>query len=208
MYRKQGYDVVHFSAPDKKYSAPGYTGPSYLEDIVSLLVSLSGKKIVYDRSWMGESAVWPFVYGRNALLTSEDIEYIREIEDQNQPTRILLHDPDTRAHWQRCVDNKEPLDPIQFKTASSLFYTMAEQYGFALKTKHDFNDTGSQPDQSNTTEQLMGPNLHTGVITEMSTSKPKDLEHIAEAGRAVNLTPEQKRLAELMLLTMFYLNQL
>ena len=28
-YRQQGYEVVHMSAPDKKYSQSGYTGPSY-----------------------------------------------------------------------------------------------------------------------------------------------------------------------------------
>ncbi len=137
LYRSQGFDVIHFSAPAKKYTTPGYTGPSYLEDILSMLVSLTGKDVVFDRSWMGEQ-VWPFVYGRNALLSTEDLEVIREIEDQNQTVRILMHDPDARAHWQRCVENKEPLDGVQFKTARDLFYKMAEMYGFTLKTKDDF----------------------------------------------------------------------
>ena len=199
LYRAQGYDVIHFSAPAKKYTTPGYTGPSYVEDILSMLVSLSGKDVVFDRSWYGEASVWPFVYGRNALLNLEDIEMIREIEDQNQPSRILLHDPDMRAHWQRCLDNKEPLDGVQFKTARELFYKMAEQHGFTLKTKHDFNAPTSTPEQFNTsTQQLVGSNTNVGVAPEMPISKPKDsqLPQIESDLHTIDLTPEQKRLAE------------
>lgn len=198
LYRSQGYDVIHFSAPAKKYTTPGYTGPSYVEDILAMLVSLSGKDVVFDRSWYGET-VWPFVYGRNALLTLEDIEMIREIEDQNQPSRILLHDPDMRAHWQRCLDNKEPLDGVQFKTARELFYKMAEQHGFTLKTKDDFVHIkdGQTIDKPRLEQTVLPP---TGDQSDIPATKLKsnsqDSDRLERGRDMDSLTPEQKRLAE------------
>jgi len=205
LYRSQGFDVIHFSAPAKKYTTPGYTGPSYLEDILSMLVSLTGKDVVFDRSWMGEQ-VWPFVYGRNALLSTEDLDVIREIEDQNQTVRILMHDPDARAHWQRCVENKEPLDGVQFKTARDLFYKMAETYGFTLKTKHDVHSAG---ETDNMPQRELGVSQPAGVSNDVrealsaSNQIHNNIERTentkVDKGIASNfplLTPEQKRLAE------------
>jgi len=136
LYANQGYEVVHFSAPDKKYYTSGYAGPSYVEDIIELLVSKSGRDVVFDRSHYGEK-IWPLIYGRNALLNEEDFEIIQEIEDQNAVTRILMHDPNEVAHWQRCLDNKEPLTLNQFKQARQLYYSMADKYGFLQMTKQD-----------------------------------------------------------------------
>lgn len=199
LYRDKGYDVVHFSAPAKKYTAQGYAGPSYLEDVLTLLVSLSGKDVVFDRSWYGESSVWPQVYGRNPLLSAEDIEMIREIEDQNQPTRILMHDPDMRAHWQRCLDNKEPLDGVQFKTARELFYKMAEQHGFTLKTKDDFMSIEERQasDQLRYEQTILPPTREQSVTTAIQIeSTPRDTESLEGGVYMDSLTPEQKRLAE------------
>ncbi|HWY36243.1 MAG TPA: hypothetical protein VNX68_16475 [Nitrosopumilaceae archaeon] len=97
LYKKQGYDVVHMSAPDKKYKNPGYAGPSYLDDVLELVMQHDGKDVVFDRTWMGE-LIWPHVYGREPLLTEDDLEIIREFEDRNSTNRILMVDPDQQAH--------------------------------------------------------------------------------------------------------------
>ena len=74
-YKTQGYEVIHLSAPDKKYSRSGYVGNTYFEDMIELLMSKTGKDVFWDRSWYGER-VWPFVYGREPQLTEEDVERI------------------------------------------------------------------------------------------------------------------------------------
>ena len=48
MYKTQGYEVVHMDAPDKKYFIPGYSGPSYLEEMVDMYTKYSGKDVVFD----------------------------------------------------------------------------------------------------------------------------------------------------------------
>ena len=137
-YREQGCTVVHFKAPDKKYTQPGYTGPSYLDDLVEQLIEWDGKDVIFDRSWYGE-LVWPRVYGRKPLLEEDDFEIIKEFEDRNQAERILMIDPDSAAHWKRCVDNKEPLNHGQFKIAGSLYNNLAHKNGFMPKQLKDFD---------------------------------------------------------------------
>jgi hypothetical protein len=139
MFERQGYELIHMSAPDKEMSKPGYEGPSYLEQMVEMLGAFSGHNIVLDRSHYGE-LIWPQVYGRAPLLSDEDIEYLREIEAHLDVTRILMHDPNNEAHWQRCVENNEPLTKPQFVKARSLFSSMADKYGFERKTLRDFPD--------------------------------------------------------------------
>jgi hypothetical protein len=136
-YKTQGYEVIHLSAPDRKYSKPGYIGNTYFEDMVELLVSKTGKDVFWDRSFAGER-VWPFVYGREPQLTEEDVDYLRELEDQNQTQRILMVDTDLRAHWKRCVDNKEPLTAQQFQLAHQLYSAMAHKYGFSVLSLPQF----------------------------------------------------------------------
>lgn len=138
-YKAKGYHVHHMSAPDKKYTQPGYSGPSYLDEMLELLMGFNGQDVVFDRSWYGES-VWPHVYGRQPMLTEEDIEVLQEFEYRNNTERYLMTDPDTQAHWKRCVDNNEPLNISQFKIATSLFAKMAHKYGFMPSQLKDFPD--------------------------------------------------------------------
>lgn len=125
------------SAPDKTMSQPGYVGPSYLDQMVQMLTDVNGRDVVLDRSHYGE-LVWPQVYGRKPMLTDEDMEILREIESNMDVTRILMVDSNAEAHWQRCVDNKEPLTKVQFVKARSLFSGVADKYGFERKTLKDF----------------------------------------------------------------------
>ena len=143
LYRSQNYDVIHMSSPDKKYSAPGYSGPSYLDDTMDLLMKYDGKDVIWDRSWYGE-LIWPHVYGRKPLLSEEDIEVLQEFEDRNQVSRILLTDHDTAAHWKRCVDNNEPLNQSQFRIAGSLYQKLVQKYDFVQKQLGDFHDIHRQ----------------------------------------------------------------
>jgi dephospho-CoA kinase len=148
LYARKGYEVVHMSAPDKKYTLPGYSGPSYLDDLLEMVMLYDGKDVVWDRTWMGET-VWPHVYNRKPLLDDDDIEILQEYEARNNTSRILMIDTDVQAHWQRCVANKEPLTQVQFKIASSLYQKMAHKYNFIPQELKDFPDAKTEATKQN-----------------------------------------------------------
>lgn len=139
MYRKKGFKVVHMSAPDKKYFHPGYSGESYLEEIVRLYSNYDGQDVVFDRSAWGE-LIWPQIYNRQPLLDDEDLEYLSLIERNNSAEKILMFDPDTETHWQRCVNNNEPLTRQQFGRANLFYDRLVKDYGFVRKQLSDFSE--------------------------------------------------------------------
>jgi hypothetical protein len=177
-FRAKGFEVVHMSAPDKKYTKPGYTGPSYLDDMIDMLISYSGKDVVFDRSIYGE-LVWPYVYGRNPLLSTEDISILREIEADNNAEYWLMHDPNVESHWKRCVENNEPLTPSQFNSASGLFNDLVAQYGFVKKILEDFKEPEKTPEP----ETKVKPTVE---------EKPVEVK----VEKELDLSPEQKRLMQ------------
>jgi thymidylate kinase len=136
-YKKLGYHIIHLSAPDKKYFKPGYNGESYLEEMVQLYTKHDGGNILFDRSVYGE-LIWPSVYSRQAMLSEEDLDYLASIERNNKVERILMYDTNTEAHWQRCIDNKEPLTRQQFGRANIFYERLAKDYGFVKKQLSDF----------------------------------------------------------------------
>ena len=152
LYKNKGYKVVHMSAPSKKYNEPGYAGPSYLDDVLDIVMQHDGEDVFWDRSWYGEE-VWPHVYGRDPQLTPEDIEIIQEFESRNDTKRLLMIDPDAQAHWQRCVDNKEPLNISQFRLASTLFNKMAHTYNFIPSQLKDFVNEAANNKQNSPTDK-------------------------------------------------------
>lgn len=131
-FEAKGYELVHQSAPPK-----GMTADLFLEEQMQLISSAASKNIVLDRSYYGE-LVWPQVYGRESLLSEENLETLRELEESVGTVRILMVDLNVEAHWKRCVDNNEPLTKLQFGKARTLFSTIAEKYGFDRKTLRDF----------------------------------------------------------------------
>lgn len=166
-YENQGYEVIHMSAPAK-----GTSASAYLDQMIELLTSISGKNVVLDRSHYGE-LVWPLVYGRTPLLVDEDFEVLRELEDAAGVERILMHDPNIEAHWKRCVDNNEPLTKAQFVKARALFSTLADQYGFKRKTLSDFPEIQSielQTKQSNSSNEPDRSEPEKGVFNGSSAS--------------------------------------
>lgn len=163
LFEGQGFELIHMSAPPKGTSADQYVG-----EMVDLLTSLAGKDIVMDRSHYGER-VWPQVYGRESLISEEDMEMLREIEDGLDVTRILMHDPSSEAHWQRCVDNKEPLTKVQFVKARSLYSGMADKYGFERKTLKDFPDAIQPLPQANKAKDSKSSDA-AGAVSEASSS--------------------------------------
>lgn len=200
-YKKQGFEVIHLSAPDKKYTRLGYTGPSYLDDTMELMVSKSGQNIVWDRSWYGESNIWPYVYGRDPQLTEEDIEILREIEDQNDTTRILMFDPDAKANWQRCVDNKEPLTLQQFNLARQLYSAMAHKYNFTVTSLPKFleanNVAPKQPTKLDSdTVAPVSNNVAAAVaeIKAMAEEKMSKEQEKLEKANAINSVLKTKKL--------------
>lgn len=132
---KKGFKSIHFSAPDKKYFNPGYTGPSYAEDLAEMFVGFGNQNIVLDRSHYGEQ-IWSSVYNRPAALNQDDLNMLIPLEGPNV-RRILMHDPDINAHWKRCVENKEPLDQVQFSHARKLFHSLVDLYSFEVKSLKD-----------------------------------------------------------------------
>jgi hypothetical protein len=141
-YRKQGYIVHHMSAPNKKYFDPSYIGPSYMDECLEMYMKYSGQNVVFDRTIYGE-LIWSAVYGRAAQLTEDDIDMLREIESNNEAEYIYMYDTDKAAHWQRCVDNKEPLNKSQFMLAYKLYDKVATQYNFTRTTLPEFNKINS-----------------------------------------------------------------
>jgi hypothetical protein len=176
MFEKQGFEIMHISAPAKDTTSDQYVG-----EWVDLLASISGRNVVLDRSHYGE-LVWPTVYGRKPLLDEESIDILREIEANMDATRILMYDPDSRAHWQRCVDNNEPLTQPQFVKARALFSAVADKYDFARKTIKDFpnavqplplNQSSSNPvspERAETSE----PSESTGSNKNQALAKTKE----------------------------------
>jgi hypothetical protein len=158
------------SAPPKDIS-----GPTYMGDMVDVLTSFAGRDVVLDRSHYGE-LVWPGVYGRQSLLTVDDIEILREIEESLGVERILMHDPNTEAHWQRCVDNKEPLTKIQFVKARTLYSSLADKYNFIKKTLKDFPDAVQMSNDKDHTDNHTAKNLiSSSVAVQAETDKNKGL---------------------------------
>jgi hypothetical protein len=188
MFENKGFEIIHMSAPDKAMSQPGYVGPSYLDQMVELLTSISGRDVVLDRSHYGE-LIWPQVYGRKPLLSDEDMEILQEIEATMDTSRILMHDTNSEAHWQRCVDNKEPLTKVQFVKARSLYSSMADKYGFERKTLKDFPDA-VQPLPVNATSALADNPQRADAKTDNSVDKTQG----DSASQALNKTKEQLKL--------------
>ena len=170
-YKKQGYKVVHMSAPDKKYFNPSYAGESYLEELVRMYSQYDGQNIVFDRTIYGE-LIWPNVYGRQAMLNEEDIEYLALMERNNNAERILMYDPNTEAHWQRCVANNEPLNRQQFGRANLFYERLAKDYGFKKQQLSDVEgfehlskkDNGSTKSGPEVQESLSKPNDNASLI--------------------------------------------
>lgn len=117
----------------------GMSPDEYIGEMVDLLTSFSGKDVVLDRSHYGE-LVWPQIYNREAMLDDDAFEILREIEASLDVSRVLMYDPNSEAHWQRCIDNKEPLTKVQFIKARTAYSVMADKYGFQRKTLKDFPD--------------------------------------------------------------------
>lgn len=138
LYKEQGYEVVHFSAPDKKFLQPGYAGPSYADEILEMYMTYDAHDVIFDRSIYGE-LVWPHVYGRKPMIEEDDIEMLKEFEDRNAVQRILMIDPDKEGHWKRCVDNKEPLNVNQFKVADKIYEKLAHEHLFLPRQLSDFD---------------------------------------------------------------------
>lgn len=154
IYKKKGYEVVHMSAPDKKYKQPGYAGPSYLDDMLELYMKYDNRDVVFDRSIYGE-LIWPHVYGRDPHITEEDIDILQEFELRNQASHILMLDPNVEAHWKRCVENNEPLTRPQFTLASRLFDKLAHNHNFIPRQLSDFGTeiTKSESDSAAVVEE-------------------------------------------------------
>jgi hypothetical protein len=146
MYKSEGFEIIHMNAPNKMYFKQGYSGPSYLEEMIDLYSTYAGKDVLFDRSAYGE-LIWPEIYNRQALLTSEDFEYLQQLEYNNDTVKILMYDENKDAHWQRCVDNKEPLTRQQFVHATRLYEEMAKTHNFEKKQLKDFTRNNSATKQ-------------------------------------------------------------
>lgn len=152
-YKGQGYEVVHMSAPDKKYFRDDYGGESYLEEVMRMYSKYDGKDVIFDRTPYGE-LIWPNIYTRLPLLNEEDLEYLGQMERNNEASKILMFDSNTDAHWQRCVNNKEPLNRQQFGRANIFYERLHNDYGFVKKELPDFPEIMSVRPESDATKSV------------------------------------------------------
>lgn len=185
-YKKMGYEVHHMSAPDKKYTQPGYTGPSYIDEILEIYMRYNGKNVVFDRSPYGEM-VWPIIYKRIAQVTEDDFDILRDYEAANEAEYIWMYDANIEAHWRRCVENKEPLTRDQFDKAHILFERMAAKYGFTKKQLKDIvGGVLVQPSQPLAAPQeTMAENKTEVVPSVVKSSKPNEIQKLEQAN-AIN----------------------
>lgn len=180
-YKNKGFEIVHLSAPSKKYTQPGYSGPSYLDEMLEMYISKAGKDVVWDRSIYGE-LIWSQIYGRSPQLSEEDIDILREVETQNVTEYILMYDPNSEEHWNRCVQNKEPLTRVQFIQAGRLYQSFVSKYGFTRKTLFDFVPQAEKPVVSQ-------------PIVE-NVKEPEEVKPVELKKSEPEVTPEQKRLMQ------------
>lgn len=147
IYKQQGYEVVHMDAPHKKYSETGYSGLSYLEEMVEMYSLYAGQDVVFDRTIYGE-LIWPEVFNRMPLLDNDDFEYLAQLEYNQDAIRYLMVPEDVEAHWKRCADNKEPINRIQFVQAGRLYDKLENERDFERKQLSDFEALAAEVKQT------------------------------------------------------------
>lgn len=185
LYKSKGFEVVHMSAPSKKYFEQGYAGESYLEELVRLYSKYEGKDVVFDRSPAGE-LIWPGIFGRESLLVEEDIDYLQQIENNNKVTRFLMYDENTAAHWQRCVDNNEPLNRQQFGRANILYNRLETDFGFKKRQLYDF------PDITRPTETCVPERGNVDEVEKVSSHLGSDSTNLAPSKIMKEISLEDK----------------
>lgn len=152
--------------------------------MIELVQRAATKDIVLDRSHYGEP-IWSQIYGRPSLLTEDDIEILREMEDAVGVRRILMHDPNVQSHWQRCVDNKEPLTRPQFMRARTMYDRMATKYGFEKICLAETPDY--KPENPSTLEQPHSPTSDAASATASIRAIHKTKEQVKlEKANAIN----------------------
>jgi hypothetical protein len=110
---------------------------AFLEEMIEIVSSAASANVLLDRSYYGEQ-LWSQIYNRTPMINEEGIEILREIEDSVGVERILMMDSNVEAHWQRCVDNQEPLTKTQFVKARALYSAMADKYNFTRMSLDKF----------------------------------------------------------------------
>lgn len=192
-YRDLGYEVVHLSAPDKKYSKPGYIGPGYVDEMLDLYMKYDGKDVVFDRTIYGE-LVWPEVFGRKPMLTEDDFELLADFEYRNNAEKLFFYDTNLEAHWKRCVDNNEPLTRSQFLLANKAYNKLVTEHGFKKTTLHDFLKTLPSQSQATASVEEEKPDQAPEVKTPVQPIDLPSHQPTKDKGEASELTEQQKRL--------------
>jgi len=189
-YESLGYDLVHLSAPPK-----GTSSDDYMQQMLDLVSSAAYRDLVLDRTAYGEY-VWPEIYGRQPLLSEDQLDALAEVEDTVGVTRIIMYDSDLEAHWKRCVDNKEPLTKPQFSRARGLYSQMARKYNFEMVTLpkflEKFPDAKDFAQMESKTVVVQGSGDNT-TTTEVDLSGPPNDSTQAKYPQS-NKTPEQIKL--------------
>lgn len=177
-----GYEVIHLSAPPKDIS-----NEQYLQDISEIIASSSTKEILLDRSHYGEM-IWPSIYNRKPVLSEDDINALKELEDEVGTTRILMHDPNVEAHWQRCIENNEPLTKVQFIKARSLYNQLINKFNFHTMTLQQFIEKHPEIEQSKSKNMPIENNSYSLETKNLdSKSDSKSMEQIKlEKANAIN----------------------
>lgn len=183
-FSSKGYEVIHMSAPKK-----GTTQDEFLQEMVDIITAAATKDICLDRSYYGE-LVWPQIYNRPSLLSEENLEILREVEATVDTKHILMYDNNVEAHWQRCVDNKEPLTKAQFSRARSLYSQMASKYNFELVTLPIF--LNEYPEAKTMTATIT--NNSTVIVEDLV--KPVQSADTAHIKYPPSKTPEQMKLEQ------------
>jgi hypothetical protein len=97
---------------------------SYDKTFKKVLHKLTGYDCLCCQSYVCESNWAPSVKLTDLVLEIRKMQaHKKNVEHHIKLSNIVdnMTDDDLKAHWQRCIDNKEPLDKAQFTRARGLF---------------------------------------------------------------------------------------
>lgn len=124
-----GFEYIHMTSPRK-----GITRAAYIAEMLNIIASTADKKVLIDRTWMGE-LVWPYVFGRTPLLFWHDIDHFHGICNQmhnGDVVMIYMHDSDINAHKSRMLQYKEP--SYNYDLVYNLYDSVMKKHNFQFLT--------------------------------------------------------------------------
>lgn len=189
MYEKMGYKLVSFPKPDKKFFDKEYIGSSYFESLMDIYmdVLLNNVNVVFDKSPLSEM-FYARYDNRKPLISLEDYEELRSIEENHEPMRIFIFEPDVNKHLNlyNKINKTKPLGIKTFMAMNAEFKTMAESYGFISKTTEEAINMAKNNKKEEVVEEAPKPKEPAKSIAPIQ-NKQKDSKETIDVEYRLNV---------------------